>query len=604
MTILNVSTWCCVQRGSRFHQCCSSTIPGVALLVFLILLAGCDSALIETHAPRPEPPISLPYPGPKLLAEVTLEFDPAIGAVRETIISTPAPADFPTQPAGVAQSTVWGFAATVVPVEQHLTASSKTCDKCSDGVAGEHTVGLTLRPTVELLAHLKAINFRCEMNCSVVDSSTSPATLPEVMGPDETFTVSVKVSVGTPGKFVVKFGVVGEVVKVTLCLVDVKFFGDHVINLDGSGDIEDPVWIDGNCDGFVETNKPVAYTRDALMRLDVQLTVKVEPALSQPLLADVVGESGYPMKFTYHNVSLLNGTVVFLPPLDADAGLGPQVKVIDQLQFQWSFTLQKQPARPHAFAASTHLVYVTFGDPISPVFLTVLDHSTRNAAGQSNDTAAVVTAIWEEFSDREVFKRTLNVATGRVTAGGAQLTYWQHFACDSVQGCTVPGTVPCGGKGTSARETEELLENEDGECGSWAAHFKTALGTHGIASHRVGIIAAASNNAYGRFLVKTWTFVQSTPVCGPDGWSFHWTDLTDERGAGGQGNKNPPGAFVNHFLVYYDSAFYDPSYGTGPFSSLSDWEDASIDGFENRVTNCVRQDTKGTAEVFVYGVFP
>ena len=29
----------------------------------------------------------------------------------------------------------------------------------------------------------------------------------------------------------------------------------------------------------------------------------------------------------------------------------------------------------------------------------------------------------------------------------------------------------------------------------------------------------------------------------------------------------------------YDGKFYDPSYGTGPFDSLTEWEDGSVEGF-------------------------
>jgi hypothetical protein len=71
---------------------------------------------------------------------------------------------------------------------------------------------------------------------------------------------------------------------------------------------------------------------------------------------------------------------------------------------------------------------------------------------------------------------------------------------------------------------------------------------------------------------------------------------------------SPLGAFGDHALVRYDGKYYDPSYGTGPFDSLVEWEDASIDGFgvqfihsSGNATNFLywtrKIDTKGTLEV-------
>ena len=61
-------------------------------------------------------------------------------------------------------------------------------------------------------------------------------------------------------------------------------------------------------------------------------------------------------------------------------------------------------------------------------------------------------------------------------------------------------------------------------------------------------------------------------------------DAADQIGVPGQMNVNPPGAFENHFVVDYNNAIYDPSYGNGPFvgNSLAAaelaHEQASIDG--------------------------
>jgi hypothetical protein len=70
------------------------------------------------------------------------------------------------------------------------------------------------------------------------------------------------------------------------------------------------------------------------------------------------------------------------------------------------------------------------------------------------------------------------------------------------------------------------------------------------------------------FFVKTWTGLSTTS---------RWT-ATDGTGVAGQGNSDPLAVFHDHALVEYGSKFYDPSYGTGPFSTILAWEVASVNG--------------------------
>jgi hypothetical protein len=76
----------------------------------------------------------------------------------------------------------------------------------------------------------------------------------------------------------------------------------------------------------------------------------------------------------------------------------------------------------------------------------------------------------------------------------------------------------------------------------------------------------------------------------------------------GQGNADPIGIFGDHALIEYDGEIYDPSYGTGPFAGILEWEDASIEGFGVQFIKpsllsvdfkfwTRKLDTKGTQEV-------
>jgi hypothetical protein len=57
------------------------------------------------------------------------------------------------------------------------------------------------------------------------------------------------------------------------------------------------------------------------------------------------------------------------------------------------------------------------------------------------------------------------------------------------------------------------------------------------------------------------------------------TEAFAEDGLPGQNQLNPKDAFDVHFVVKYNSKYYDPSYGTGPFDTPKDWENASLAGF-------------------------
>jgi hypothetical protein len=73
--------------------------------------------------------------------------------------------------------------------------------------------------------------------------------------------------------------------------------------------------------------------------------------------------------------------------------------------------------------------------------------------------------------------------------------------------------------------------------------------------------------------------------------------------AAAQGNPNPRAHFCNHAIVRFNGAYYDPSYGTGPFASPTAWEDASLDGFGAYVRDAAgaylykeRLDPKGSQQ--------
>lgn len=528
-----------------------------------LLLGACETAPFDAAS---APPAPAPRAN-RVLAQVHMEFDPATRTVRHTILPAGGPAA--DRPGAIAAAEL---------VNQHLTASNTTCDACSNGVTGPHTISVTLTPKDVLLANLKVRDPVCVRNCTVTSTTTQPATLPEVSGPPDPFRVSVTVNVPKNESFRVTFDVEGEPVEVTLCLLGVSFLDDHAIHDEMPTTmrmIEDPVWSKPTCEGAVEKNEPVAYTRGGVPRLMAALEVKITPQLQQPLKAALWVDGGqYPLRFDVPETDLPGAGGPLSLTLDAAGPLNNVVHVIDKLQLKWGFRLEKLPNGPDVeFATSSHLVYVLFGTPKANLYLTPLDHTTRGADGQA-DEVQVVGAVWREFTDQTVKKRRLDPTTGNVTETET-LGYYKT------------------GEHCTATTTAILLLTRDGKCGAWARYLRDAFAIHGIASETVKVVPKYPD---ADLLVHSYTFEGNGTDC-PAGWPVGTAVAT--YGVAGQGNLDPPSAFPDHGLVLYNKKFYDPSYGTGPFDNLLDWERKSIAGYKLQSSECYRIDDFDEPEMMI-----
>ena len=84
----------------------------------------------------------------------------------------------------------------------------------------------------------------------------------------------------------------------------------------------------------------------------------------------------------------------------------------------------------------------------------------------------------------------------------------------------------------------------------------------------------------GAILIKNWEFKPNPPDRPQLAPFTHFNhEVEDKEGIPGQGNKNPRRGFFNHRICLYNEKFYDPSYGTGPFDTQHDWEEASVAGY-------------------------
>lgn len=249
-----------------------------------------------------------------------------------------------------------------------------------------------------------------------------------------------------------------------------------------------------------------------------------------------------------------------------------------------------------------HTVYVTLNTP-SPSYLahpslryrqiSLFDAACRGPSGLS-DPDKIVSKIYEFFKTKEM-RRVDPVTLAPV---GDIWTYWGTKQIAPLECWEAIGPIAYG----------------DGRCGGWADLLRQMLLVHGIPSSMkevdppeiVRIVSGVKKgfltaNAQKKFDadVKRWspwpktTVVNVEPVFFVKFWDLSKANpflIHDKPGAPGQGHDNqeghdnPKSDFTNHALVVYqtsaqNSLIYDPSYGTGPFKSMIEWEDASLDGY-------------------------
>ena len=247
------------------------------------------------------------------------------------------------------------------------------------------------------------------------------------------------------------------------------------------------------------------------------------------------------------------------------------------VSLQWDVSLDGGLSWYHA-GWTDNRIYLTWNDPtITTLYETCLYVGCDAASG----LGGVVTATTNQAFVNTAFTNGFGgCSVHRVD--GTPLTYWASGAASAVN-------------------TAGLLTDANGQCGAWAEFFMDVLAAEGVSgSEKIEVLSKYADDSRiagagaGALLVKNWDFA-GTGAAPADVSPFDYlmSQVTDQSGVPGQNNCNPPGAFLNHFIVRYNSTvgstttfnYYDPSYGHGPYSSTSNdaahaaWEDDALDGF-------------------------
>ena len=316
-------------------------------------------------------------------------------------------------------------------------------------------------------------------------------------------------------------------------------------------------WLDNDYNGSAEDagdhKYAVAYERGKTLKLYTRL--KLENAWNgrQPLKMHLkaIGSDGINIAPTLANTGR---QYVTLSNVAAANPFPNYVDHYDDFVLNWKYSLDGGATWKDAGQTANDL-YLTLGVPtVTTLYHTVVHLGSDNARGQT-DAAGVVRDVWREFSDRSVSR-----------VDGTRLTYWVKKGM-----CT-------------ATNTAELLQQIDGQCGSWAELLRDVLKGQGIAGVQKILVLSqdfvrTGNSSYG-FLVKNWkiTGAGTNPRTAPYKYVVG-TDAFADKGVAAQGNDDPPPSFFNHFIVQYGGRYYDPSYGGGTYADQNAWENASLAGF-------------------------
>ena len=236
------------------------------------------------------------------------------------------------------------------------------------------------------------------------------------------------------------------------------------------------------------------------------------------------------------------------------------------------------------------------------VFYSTIHYACKPAKGLTDKTQ-ITQKIWETFATLKV-PRIDKPTQNKKTA----MLYW---------GATNPVNAD------ACRGVSGLLNYEDGNCGEWAFFMQHCVAMHGFSDiclykiegkaiadfDKIEAYNANFNTYFGQlpidaqvvFLVKKWNvpnlkkfyYTSKKYIPSNVGNNFYTNysgnliltngntvPVGNLSGDKAQGITDPETLFSNHAVVTLaNSKIYDPSYGTGLFADILDWEYKSIDAY-------------------------
>ncbi len=375
-----------------------------------------------------------------------------------------------------------------------------------------------------------------------------------------------------------------------------------------------PHWQDGNDDGVAqmpgERNYPIAYVRNTPPTIAGKIKVKPSGLTSVSGFSAKIKVTG-PGNIKIDETAATIGTdEIELPTTASTGNFVNEIDYMNPMTLSWEVDVNGRDQWCEA-GETANRTYVTLGVPTTALQQeTLFDLGCRNGDGQNIEKSAV-TAIWPDFQpDSDGIPRLLRVLPPGAAGPPAPMTYYANSAspystCNGVVKLMATGDGRCGAfqellyevlRIQGIASTQKTVYAPSGAAGGVVAAKADYLATYGVDPDTIYSIPGI-DAIRDVFFVKSWTLSTAAR------WS-----VTDLSGVPAQGNDDPIGIFADHALIEYDGEIYDPSYGTGPFAGILEWEDASIDGYGVQFIHpsglsadfkfwTRKLDTKGTQEV-------
>lgn len=275
----------------------------------------------------------------------------------------------------------------------------------------------------------------------------------------------------------------------------------------------------------------------------------------------------------------------------------------ESYEITWSFHLDGGDAEP--IGTTKHTMYVTDGEPIlgdskpdpervirqETVFYLACKNAAGKSVGKGDSILDIGKSIYLDFQDRDVQK----VIPAQAVQDGIALTYWGDPNGDGVR----EGEGQANGAGICQLGTKLLADPErNGACTAWVHFLSDTFRVHGFSTIRLQI--TPKNLQERRFIVNNVILGQPANL-NPDGTNplydnYHYIEGINVNfygnprlGKDGQGasrtNIDPSKIFGNHFILKFQDALFDPSYGSKVYENevgqpqkdlLKEYEDENI----------------------------
>lgn len=349
---------------------------------------------------------------------------------------------------------------------------------------------------------------------------------------------------------------------VPMAIEGVSFGGNNYHELtsdNGQTTYEAPQWVDTNGDldptnvATGERNNAVAFTRDTKPRIGAVFKLPGFP-VNHPIKIRAHGSDGIEIPATVPDVS---GNYAQLPLTESTTAFVDTIKYYNKndgtaFTLTWEMTIDDGETWLE-MGVTKHTVYLTLDDPSMGMDLrqeTIANIGCSKANGAESEAAAIA-GIWAAFSAAaglEVYR----------VGNPEPMHYWGSWA----------STEDCEDETPSCKSAEGLLARGDGRCGAWMRLLDAVFRFQGVVGCIPQKITTKDIIFKGEPLEGEGFYVKN--------WDVSVIPPTPLSGIPGQGNNDPHSAFNDHGVLEYMGQIYDPSYGY-QYSSLSQWEDASLD---------------------------